>query len=149
MERLIYLDDYSDEVCPCDPTLDAWAGWLSKPARNWGRRKAAKDGESFRASAIELGDDIVATRSDDGKWSFDKQAPDGSDFFAVRFAQGLGWEAESIKGSLGDIIDWLVENEDRCEDLEHIAVGRSIFGLSVTYHVNGDGKASCTCEAIQ
>lgn len=141
---LIYLDDYSDEICPCEPTLEAIAHWLSKPARDWGRSRAAKDGETFTASAIELYSDIIATMGGDGKWAFSAKAPEDANHFAVRYGPSLGWDADSICGTLGDVIDYLAENEDRVESEEHIVVGRWINGLIVTYHVDSDGKPRCT-----
>ncbi len=140
----IYLDDYSDEVCPCQPTLEEWAKWLSAPAPDWGRRKAAKDGDTFAAGAIEPLNDIVATMTDDNKWSFSSTAPEDADHFAVRYGPGLGWDADSICGTFGDIIDYLRENEDEFEDGAHIAVGRWVEDLVVTYHRRGDDAPRCT-----
>lgn len=141
---LIYLDDYSDEVCPCQPTLEGWADWLSKPALDWGRRKAAKDGDTFHAGTIQLYDDIVATMGTDGKWAFSATPPEDADHFAVRYGPSLGWDADSICGTLGDIIDYLAENEDNTEAQEHIVVGRWVEGLVVTYHHEHGGKPRCT-----
>jgi hypothetical protein len=149
MPTLIYLDDYSDEICPCEPTLEAWTEWLSKPARDWGRRKAAKDGDTFAAAAIDLYSDIVATLGSDGKWSFNVTAPEDANHFAVRYGPGLGWDADSICGTFGDVIDYLIENEDNTDSEEHIVVGRWINDLVVTYHVDADGKASCTWRCKQ
>mgnify|MGYP001604638441 CR=1 FL=1 len=38
-----YIEDYCDEVVPCDCTLEAWAEWLSKPEEGWRRDEAAKE----------------------------------------------------------------------------------------------------------
>lgn len=146
---LVYLDDYSDEVCPCEPTLEGWATWLAKPDRNWNRSKAAKDGDSFPAGSLELQSDIIVTKDADGKWAFSATAPADADFFAVRFGADLSWDVDSICGTMGDLIDHLAEFADDSDGTEHIAVGRWINDLIVTYHIDGEGKPSCTLERKQ
>lgn len=144
----IYLDDYADEVCPCAPTLEAWAAWLSKPAPNWNRPDPAKSGDQFQASALDMSDDIIATQDSAGKWSFSHTPPEGTDFFACRYTEGLGWDADSIHNTLGDMIDWLAENADVTEQQEHIACGRYVNKLIVTYRIEG-GKPVCTLGKVQ
>ncbi|BBD01864.1 hypothetical protein [Sphingobium sp. YG1] len=144
MASFIYLDDYSDEVCPCQPTLQGWAEWLSKPALDWGRRKSAKDGDTFTAGTIELYDDIIATKGDDGKWAFSGSPPDDADHFAVRHGLASGWDVDSICGTFGDLIDYLAEYADDTDGEEHVVVGRWVEGLVVTYHHEAGGTPRCT-----
>lgn len=140
--QLIYLDDYSDEICPCQPTLAGWAEWLSQPDEGWGREEAAKDGERFAAGTLEMETDIIAKRDADTNWYFDREAPAGADFFAIRHGAGAGWDADSICGSLDDIIDPLDEYADSTSAEVHIAVGRYVDGLTVIYHAGEPPRCS-------
>ena len=149
MTLLIYIDDYSDEVVPCQPKLEAWAEWLSTPDHSWGRDHAAKDGDRFAASGTEMQPDIIARRNGDGEWLLDGAVPDGADFFANRYGAGLGWEADSITGTAADMIDYLAEFADYESFEEVIAVGKNINDLMVTYHAPASGKPYCTYEAVQ
>ncbi|MDZ7893858.1 MAG: hypothetical protein U5M50_02180 [Sphingobium sp.] len=158
-DRSFYIDAFSDEVMPCDATLTGWAGWLSKPARDWGRRRAARDGETFTASAIAWEEDIVATRTN-GRWSFSRDPQDGQ-FLAIRFGRGLGYSSEHIVQPDGEptsdgwrdletlkgaLIRMLVSDDIDCEDIEYIACGRSEDGWRITFHAGT--PARCTAERI-
>jgi hypothetical protein len=94
MTLLYYIDDYSDEVVPCDCTLDGWSNWLSKPDPDWNRDAAARPGDRFAASVMRLEEDVIATFVD-GEWGLDRD-PSHADFLAIRFGPGLGWSADDI-----------------------------------------------------
>jgi hypothetical protein len=146
--QVIWLDDFVDEVVPCDCTLQGWADWLSKPDLQWNREAPAQDGAVFKAAVLELGEDIIATPSDDEPWGWALSREPGDDeFVAVRHGPGLGWDAEAIiersvefygedlrfTNSMADAVRaWLDENE--CEGPEVLAVGRQSSGWSVHYH---------------
>ena len=160
--RSYYLDDYSDEVMPCEPSLDGWALWLSSPDPDepWNKEEAPIDGCTFSASAIDWLPDIVATNAN-RVWSF-SEVPQNDDFIAVRFGEGMGWEADNIitarfkLDANGDVvlegdmcaalIDWLHKNAQYCDDVEYIARGRSSDGWVVTYHAT---PPHCTAERKQ
>lgn len=95
-ETSYYLDPWNDEVLPCDTTLEGWAEWLSKPAEDWNRPEPARDGETFTASVVAWGDDIVATRREGGEWTFNRPLPADASILAVRFGEGLGWDYDSV-----------------------------------------------------
>lgn len=123
-ETAYYVDKYTDEVVPCDTTLEAWAVWLAAPDLDL--LAPALDGDVFSISAMRFDEDIVARRND-GKWRFSRM-PDGADFLAVRFGPGMGWDGDSIifcGGPMGSaLIDHMLASEDQFDDGEdvHIAV---------------------------
>ena len=140
-ERKYYITEYSDEVVPCDCTLDGWAQWLSKPDPEWGRDEAAVPGESFAASVTRFEDDIIATHDGDG-WTLSRD-PGDADFIAVRFAAGLGWPPEAIVYPEGDetMADalrlWLEDNGDATDSPENVAVGYNEPDVVLTYRTIG------------
>lgn len=109
--ELFYLDDFTDEVMPSQlegSTLEAWAKWLSRggerddPYRDpdeddcWCFDPPA-DGTEYAGSSLTFEDDVIATCSGDGEAiRFSRPVPPDADFMAIRFAPGLGWDAESI-----------------------------------------------------
>jgi hypothetical protein len=146
MERAYYLTKFADEILPCDPTLEAWADWLSRPDEEWGCETAAKDGDTFEASVIRFEPDIIATRDGD-QWSLSRSVGD-SDFLAVRFGEGFGWSSDNIV--YGDdmdaaLIEWLTDAGDTCDEVEYVAVGvteprvrlRYVAGECPVLHVEG------------
>lgn len=140
-EKLFYIDDYADEIMPCDGTLEAWAAWLAKADRQWGRASAAADGSVFVASVVRFEADIVARRGADG-WSLDRDPGDAS-LVAVRYGAGLGWSAEQIlypnngEPMREALLTWFAENEDDCDELEYVAVGFDEPKVSLTFHAAG------------
>lgn len=94
-EALYYIDDFSDEVLPCAPTLDGWAAWLAMPAaEDESPREPARIGEIFEASRLFVLGDIRVTRDSDG-WVVDGQVPEGATAFYLRWHEGAqGWCAE-------------------------------------------------------
>ena len=52
-QRLYWLDDFADELMPCDGTLEGWAEWIvtADHCDGWHRTCAAQDGEVFMAHA--------------------------------------------------------------------------------------------------
>ena len=121
-DRSYYIDDYADEIMPCDSTLEAWADWLSKPDADWSRDEPTADGSSFQVSILRWGADIVATRAQDGTWSFDRDEPDAT-FHALRFGPGAGWDADAIVDGLNGVREHFAEYPDSYGPIEYIAVG--------------------------
>lgn len=159
MTQVIYLDDYCDEVVPCDCSLQGWADWLSEPDECWNREAAAVDGAVFKAAVLELGEDIIATPSADapGGWALTRE-PGDDEFIAVRHGGGLGWDADAIieravdfygedlrfKNSMAEAVrDWLNEND--CEGPEVLAAGVMTSGWIVQYHA----EPSPTCTLLR
>lgn len=161
-KRSFDLHDFSDEISPHDGSLGGIAEFLAKPDEKWGRGQAASDGQSFKASAIAWQEDIIATRIG-GVWSLSRE-PEHDAFLAVRFAEGLGWSFENIvdqdiefdpeageykpKGDLKSaLIRWLVDNDEYCEDIEYVAVGRHENNWCITFH--SEPTPHCTAECVQ
>jgi hypothetical protein len=88
-----YLDDWSDEVVPCEPELQAWADWLAKPDEDWNHPKAAEHGQTFACSTMEILADIQATWGPDG-WTFPACPPETDTVFFYFADPGGGWQAE-------------------------------------------------------
>lgn len=117
-ELLYYLEDFSDEILPCAPTLAAWAQWLSAPDPEWSRDEPAKPGDVFGASVmLELPDVVV--RQVDGEWSVEN-VPE-ADFYAIRWGPGLGWGVDDIAADREDLRRMIIE--DGHVGVVHVAVG--------------------------
>lgn len=141
-----YIEDYSDEIVPCDCTLEGWAAWLAKPEEGWGRDEAAADGDRFKAYVTSFGDDIVLSTDADGKPVLSYR-PERANFFALRWGAGLGWDADNIIGDSLDMLeDWLTENPDDWSDDDRIAVGFDEPEVMLVYHADGPRM---TVEALQ
>lgn len=142
--RSFYLNDFSDESVPCEPSLAGWAEWLSKPDSNWHRDTEAKDGETFSASATVWQDDIIATCSD-GEWSLSRQ-PLPNAFVAARFGAGLGWSAEDILDSdEAAILEYLKDYASDDGEV-YLAIGTHESGWRVTYTAN---PPTCVAERTE
>lgn len=137
---LYYVERWSDEVMPCAPTLEAWANWLSAPASDWNRDAAAVDGDRFETAVMKMGEDVVATRGDEG-WEF-SHSPE-ADFFAVRWGAGCNWDADSISGDLKSLTEILDDNDD---DKQFIAVGHNQPSVALVYRAGP--PARCEVEAL-
>lgn len=143
----LYLEDYSDEIMPCDATPEGWAAWLSAPDQLWNRAEAATPGDRFPGYTMTFRPDIVAKRQPDGSWSFDREPADGDEFFAIRFAQGLGWDPDNICADSAAVRDRLTEldADNLCDDVEYIAVAGPMCRVMVTFN----DRAPLTIEAVQ
>jgi hypothetical protein len=142
-DERFYLAAFSDEIIPCDGTLQGWADWLAKPDPEWQRAVPVANGERFVATVLKFDADIVATRGADG-WTFSRQV-DGPAFLAVRFGPGLGWDADNIV--CADMLaDWFRDNDRFLDDVEYIAVGIDQPCVVVTFHAD---PPRCTAAVIQ
>lgn len=110
-QTLYYIDEFADEVVPCDCTLGGWAEWLSAPDEDWNRDAAAEDGETFKASTIEvLGD--VRVEFTKGVWTAVEPIPEGTEMFWLRHHQGgTGWNADFAAETITDATDCLDEDD--------------------------------------
>ncbi len=146
-ERLYYIDQFSDEVLPCAPTLEAWADWLSKPSEEWNRPAAANDGDRFAVSVLRMGDDVELRVADDGKIELSHR-PEGASFFAIRYGPGMGWDPDTIMGDASMVDDWLADefNAAVVDDGDLVAVGYDEPDIMVVYHADGP---RLTIEPVQ
>jgi hypothetical protein len=110
--RLYYLVDYTDEVIPCAPKLEAWAKWLSEPDENFEGHEPA-DGAVFAYFTLDvLGD--VRVDLIDGTWRPASPVPEGTDTYFLRWHEGAsGWDAEHGGDTIADALDGL-EDEASC-----------------------------------
>lgn len=104
-EIAYYLDEFSDEVTPCGTSLKDWAGWLSEPDEDWNRPEAAKDGDTFTAHVYEFHQ--VSAVQENGAWVLKPNAPEGTEFMAIRFGDGKGWWADDVASDLDDLRELL------------------------------------------
>ena len=93
IETYYYIADWTDEVTPCQPTLEGWAQWLSKPDPDWGRHEAVADGREFTASVMVILRNLTATFSD-GQWSCEDPPPETRDIFVRHGDETSGWTAD-------------------------------------------------------
>lgn len=106
--RTVYwLFDYSDEIVPCDCSLEGWAEWLSKPDEEWNRPEAANDGDAFKATKGTITYHAASASADECGWTFDPPLPDSYDSLVVAYGVGKGWDADDMVENLGDLIDSL------------------------------------------
>lgn len=141
-DQRFYIDDFSDEFMPCEPSLDGWAKWLSEPDENqpYNRTTAPTDGERFASQFnLEFGDDIVATRNTGREWTFSRQ-PSGIDFMAVRHAEGLGWSPGNIIDLDDDpemaLREWFAHTDEACDDVEYVACATNLPAAVLIYRTN-------------
>lgn len=99
-----WVDQYTDETAPCGSTLEEWAKWLAADDPDWGH-KAAKPGDRFAVSVAQR-IDAVATwvaNDDGGEWTLDpNDVP--YDWCAAAYGPGMGWDNESIGGTIGEAL---------------------------------------------
>lgn len=137
-ERSYFLNDFSDEVAPCDPTLEGWASWLYSEDDDC-ERITRIDGATYTGMAMLFEEDVVMTLRG-GAWHFSRE-PEAGRFLAVRFAPGKGWTADDIVfcGESGNGCDalraWAAELDITEEGwIEHVACAVIETGWRFTYH---------------
>lgn len=133
-ERCFYIEDFTDEVMPCYPSLEGWAKWLSAPDAEWGRDEVAADGDTFTADVIEYVEDVIATRTADG-WSLSHE-PEGASLVAIRFGPGMGWSSDNMVGDVASLIEHLTENDIDMDDVEHVAIGMDRPSVRLIYRAD-------------
>lgn len=110
-QTLYYIVEFTDEIVPCDCSLDGWAKWLSAPDEEWNRDAPAEDGEVFKASTIKVLGDVRAEFIN-GAWSAVDPIPEGTEMYWLRHYQGgTGWNAEFAAGTITDATDCLDDDE--------------------------------------
>lgn len=99
-----YLDDYTDEVIPCEATLDGWAAWLASDDQDFPHDKPVV-GEIFEASRLHvLGDVEVRFVRVDG-WQAIGPVPEGTTAFYLRHHEGsTGWDAQFSGETIADAL---------------------------------------------
>lgn len=143
--RLYYIEQWTDEVMPCQPTLEGWAAWLAVPDPDYERLEPAADGETFTASVIEvLGD--VRVELKDGRWEAVENIPDGTDCFFLRhYEGGEGWDAEFSSDTLANATDGLDEDSSPC----WFACTRSAPEVQLTFSYAEDGPRITVGDVVQ
>jgi hypothetical protein len=101
---LYYLDDYTDEAIPCEPTLDGWAKWLASDDQETPHPKPAV-GEIFEASRLlVLGDVETRFVKADG-WQAIGPVPEAATAFYLRHHEGsTGWDAQFSGETIADAL---------------------------------------------
>lgn len=108
IETLVYLDDFSDEVMPCAPDLEAWAQYLHLGTED-DPGPHAKHGEEFKGSVVELLDNVVAERDGSG-WRVNYR-PQTATQYALRYGPDLGWDADTLQSTVDEVLA-LCDGED-------------------------------------
>ena len=137
-EKLYYLTDWSEEIMPCQPSLEAWAEWLSKPDEDWNRPEPAKDGEQFSTSVTSILGEISATYTD-GVWVANSTAPEGTEAYYLKHDQGkAGWDADCMGDSIKAAMEYYEPDEgetawfDCTRDEPHMVATFHAAGPSLT-----------------
>ncbi|MDP3550641.1 MAG: hypothetical protein Q8R81_09610 [Novosphingobium sp.] len=155
--RSFFLNDFSDETVPCEPTLEGWAQWLAEPDLDdgyWqGDAEFPIDGSAYKSSAILWSEDIIA-RKNDGRWTLSRPIHPEETFFAVRFGPGAGWDADNIiyigesetrhQDFCAELAELLGDSDEISDGEEYIAVGRVEGNWIVTFHAGP--PPTCTAE---
>lgn len=134
--RAYYLDDFADEIIPCDATLEGWAEWLSRHDPDW-PHDIPKKGDIFIASVLRFDEDLIATRKGDD-WTFSRGLDGEPSLLAVRFGPGLGWSPDNIiyPCTLDAVKEWLSDAGEATEEIEHVAVAYDEPQLRLIYAEN-------------
>lgn len=109
---LYYVEDFTDEVIPCKPTLESWAEWLAAPSEDHDGRPPAKDGKVFAVFTMTRFANSTARHTDEG-WVLDPPAPTDADFFAV--ATASSWDIEEGSGTTAAEALELFDHDDEVE----------------------------------
>jgi hypothetical protein len=121
----VWLDEFSDEIVPCNCTWSGWADWLSRPDPKWSRHHAAADGDVFDVTmADRLDFDVhVPPHSDQPIVGFDA-LPDQAMFYAICDGVGVGWDADDLQCDLVSLEKTLREMVamEGCAVPVHVAV---------------------------
>ena len=110
-KTFFYIDDWTDEVLPCIPTLDGWAAWLAENVTDdWGREGPIADGTEFNVSRLTDLGTIALRKNADGKWWPGMDAPEGTNLYFLRTHMNEdGWDANfsgpTIDDALTDLDD--------------------------------------------
>lgn len=89
-----YLSAWSDEIMPCQPTLESWAEWLSKPDPDWGREEAEETGSLHKGSTLEVLADLPFSVS--GGVVTLPEIPEGAtEAFIRNGGPGSGWDVDA------------------------------------------------------
>lgn len=130
-----YVDQYTDEVMPCAPTLEAWAEWLSKPDEDWNHDPAIH-GETFAISTLVVLGDIKVDFVD-GAWMALTPVPEGTDEFFLRYEEdGDGWDAEHSANTIEDAMDCM-DSDDGPVWMACVKSGGEFTGR---FELTDDGK---------
>lgn len=134
-KTFFYIDDWTDEVLPCIPTLEAWAAWLADDISDeWGREGSIADGAEFNVSRLTDLGTIAVKKDADGKWWPGMDVPEGTSLFFARehLADG-GWDADFS----GSTIDDALTDYDADETEAYLACVREEAHIRVRFEVAG------------
>lgn len=91
----VYLNQYADEVLPCEATLEGWAAWLARGGDDGWKAEKPTDGQVFEASTLLIFDyrKFILVN---GVWIHGGIIPD-HDFAAIVEDKGVeAWFVEDI-----------------------------------------------------
>lgn len=124
-ELLYYVDDFTDEVLPCAPTLEAWARWLHEGDEDW-PGPHARHGEVFRVSVTR----VVDVEAHGPAPLEPLGDADNADMVAIRIEPGLGWMPDDMFGDLEEALA-----SERAEEIASDPDGDGVVHLAALYEV--------------
>lgn len=96
-ETYYYLTDYSDEINPCEPTLEGWANWLAAGDPDWGPGlEPAKDGDTFDCATLTIFAWQKYLTNSEGDWTPQGPVPEHDFAAIVADDQAIGWGPDEI-----------------------------------------------------
>lgn len=151
----IYLDDWTDEVLPCAPTLEGWAKWLAEPDPDWNRDTAEDSGTVYAASTLVVIADLEYRV--DATGAHFGALPDGTETVFLRHAgPESGWDPElsvyrgidgqaDLAAEVGKLLATVHRPPYGDDDCGYIACTQSGARAMVRFEITDAGPV-CTIE---
>lgn len=148
MRELYYLADFTDEVMPCAPTLEAWQEWLSNPDGSFNLNEPPAIGTIYEGWLMKLTGHLKFTKDENGVWVPERE-PQGDFFAIVDSTDDWAWGVDAILsgcGSMADEVDSYHQDfADASETVAWVIEGTTTNGdLIFTY--NGKGTELTVAE---
>ena len=147
-----YIEKFTDEVVPCECSLQGWAAWLAKggdrdedPDGAWSFEPPLP-GTTYLGSAMRMLPYVEVRRDDDGEVHFEQPLPAKFDFVACTDAEGGDWDADGIldprdvEGGLAPEHGALIEPGES----GYLAFGITEWNIRFQYDVDEAGTPQLT-----
>ncbi|WP_029418084.1 hypothetical protein [Brevundimonas bacteroides] len=139
-----YVDDWTDEVLPCAPTLEGWAQWLAADVRGeWNREGPIASGSEFSCSRLtDLGQ--IEAEKVDGVWTARGPVPEGTDSYFLRWGDS-GWDADHAGDTIADALQECDDDDGQAS----LACVRHDPSVRVRLEISDAGPQLIVLSAIQ
>jgi len=110
IRRCLYLNDFVDEIMPCDPTPEGWATWLSEPDPDWDRLEATPTATEFDGHEVTYRYISYILRGTAIHWY--EPLPESWSTAAPAFGHGLGWNPDDIAIDMEELRAAILDGDD-------------------------------------